>query len=320
MKSPARDGESDGTVGTPVSHASPGSAGHRDGGAGHGRVDGHAATLRRRVRRRGADRPGPSGRPLRVGDEQRRRRHPRRGGGLSFRLGAHPGAHAVELAARHRVHRVPLDDNGSAAAALDRTQGDPARVGFALLFYVSILGHELAHAWVARGGSAIPCTASRCGVLGGFTSYERRITSAWREAPHRGLGPAVARSLIGCSWRGPCTSVADGADPRLRALAFALALVERAAGRLQRASGPSARRRRACCEVDRLGHHARREPRHRGGGVGRARRGGRRASLSLVAARAPRRPRARPPERRHRGCHLGVPVVRRERGAHAGQG
>ena len=65
---------------------------------------------------------------------------------------------------------------------------------FAVLFYVSILAHELAHAWVARA-SGNPVHGITLWGLGGYTSFERRRSTPWREGLIAAAGPALTIGL-----------------------------------------------------------------------------------------------------------------------------
>jgi Zn-dependent protease len=79
---------------------------------------------------------------------------------------------------------------------------------FAVLFYVSILGHELAHAWVANA-AGYPVRGITLWVFGGFTSYERVTTSALREGLIAASGPLTSL-VIGLVCRAlATTSLAD---------------------------------------------------------------------------------------------------------------
>ncbi len=62
---------------------------------------------------------------------------------------------------------------------------------FALLFYASVLGHEMGHAWVARA-VGFPVHEITLWVLGGYTSYERRDESALREGFVAAAGPGMS--------------------------------------------------------------------------------------------------------------------------------
>lgn len=92
---------------------------------------------------------------------------------------------------------------------------------FSVLFYLSILGHELGHAWSARA-FGYPVHSITLWVLGGYTSFERRIPSAWRDGVISASGP-VSSVLIGALWwlvaRSPMAT-----DPRVEGVAFALAV------------------------------------------------------------------------------------------------
>ena len=103
----------------------------------------------------------------------------------------------------------------------DPTQTAVLAVTFALLFYVSILGHELAHAWVA-GAVGYPVHSITLWVLGGFTSYERRTESALREGLIAASGP-VSSVLIGLGAAAVSRS-ALSSDLRVYVLAEALAV------------------------------------------------------------------------------------------------
>jgi Zn-dependent protease/CBS domain-containing protein len=92
---------------------------------------------------------------------------------------------------------------------------------FAVLFYVSILGHELAHAWVARA-SGNPVQGITLWGFGGYTSYERRNVTPLREGLIAAAGPAMT-VVIGLVLR----SVAENAatlDLRVGVLIYALGI------------------------------------------------------------------------------------------------
>jgi hypothetical protein len=72
----------------------------------------------------------------------------------------------------------------------DDTQTWVLALVFALLFYVSILIHELAHAFVARL-AGFPVRDITLWVLGGYTAYERKYPSAWREGLIAAAGPGI---------------------------------------------------------------------------------------------------------------------------------
>jgi len=121
----------------------------------------------------------------------------RRTGGLSFRLGSIPvsmpwsGFLGIALIAwlwHDALGADPSDSTGVLVSAL----------AFGVLFYVSILGHELAHAWSARA-FGYPVHSITLWVLGGYTAFERRIPSAWRDAVISAAGP-ISSVLIGVAW------------------------------------------------------------------------------------------------------------------------
>lgn len=90
---------------------------------------------------------------------------------------------------------------------------------FAVLLYVSILGHELAHAWVA-GAVGYPVTGITLWMLGGYTSYEKAKNSAGREALIAASGP-VSSILIGVACN-VAASTSLVTDPRAHVLLVAL--------------------------------------------------------------------------------------------------
>ena len=120
----------------------------------------------------------------------------------------HPGADAVEQPARHRSRRLPVAEQLRAVAT---SPGETAllAVVFAVLFYVAILGHELAHAWVARL-CGFPVHSITLWALGGFTAYERRTPSPLREGIIAASGP-VSSVLIGiaCKWLADADAITD---------------------------------------------------------------------------------------------------------------
>ena len=92
---------------------------------------------------------------------------------------------------------------------------------FAVLFYVSILVHELAHAWVARA-TGNPVHGITLWGLGGYTSYERLTMTPLREGLIAAAGPALTL-LMGLVLR----SVAEPAatvDLRVGVLLYALGI------------------------------------------------------------------------------------------------
>lgn len=92
---------------------------------------------------------------------------------------------------------------------------------FAVLFYVSILGHELAHAWVARA-SGNPVEGITLWGFGGYTSYERRNVTPLREGLIAAAGPAMTIA-IGLVLRWAATPAVD-VDVRLGVLIYALGI------------------------------------------------------------------------------------------------
>lgn len=92
---------------------------------------------------------------------------------------------------------------------------------FAVLFYVSILLHELGHAVVARY-CGYPVQQIVLWVLGGYTSYRRDDDSSWREGLIAAAGPVTSLLLGGvCAVAG--NSGVAGSDPRVLAVLSALA-------------------------------------------------------------------------------------------------
>ena len=91
---------------------------------------------------------------------------------------------------------------------------------FGVLFYATILGHELAHAVVAQA-SGFPVSGITLWWLGGFTAFRRTKASPLRDGLIAVAGPlsSIAIGLV-------CAAVAratyDG-DPRVHVVAYALA-------------------------------------------------------------------------------------------------
>lgn len=142
-----------------------------------------------------------------------------RPGGLSFRLGRIPVLMPwSSLLGIALIAFLWMD--WFVGGSLDRTQGIVLTLVFALLFYGSILGHELAHAWVASA-AGYPVRSITLWWLGGFTSYERRTSSAWKEGLIAASGPLSSIAIGLACWM--VYAAAEGADVRLRALAYALA-------------------------------------------------------------------------------------------------
>jgi Zn-dependent protease len=113
--------------------------------------------------------------------------------GLSFRLGSIPVS--MPWSAWLGIGLVAyfwLDTfQGYASSS---TEGYLLAGTFALLFYASILGHELAHALVARA-SGNPVNGITLWGLGGYTSFERRRSTPWREGLIAAAGPALTIAL-----------------------------------------------------------------------------------------------------------------------------
>jgi Zn-dependent protease/CBS domain-containing protein len=113
--------------------------------------------------------------------------------GLSFRLGSIPVS--MPWSAWLGIGLVAyfwLDTfQGYATTS---TEGYVLAGAFALLFYASILGHELAHALVARA-SGNPVHGITLWGLGGYTSFERRRSTPWREGLIAAAGPVLTLAL-----------------------------------------------------------------------------------------------------------------------------
>jgi Zn-dependent protease len=91
---------------------------------------------------------------------------------------------------------------------------------FAVLFYVTILGHELAHAVAARA-SGFPVSGITLWWLGGFTSFRRTVPSPLRDGLIAASGPA-ASLLIGVA-AGLVATATYGGSIEIYVLAYALA-------------------------------------------------------------------------------------------------
>lgn len=120
----------------------------------------------------------------------------RRGGGLNFRLGSipvsMPWSGVLGIAVIAFLWRDSLGYASEGNIVLVRA------LIFAVLLYVSILGHELAHAWTAQA-FGYPVHSITLWIFGGFTSFERRFTSAWRDGVISAAGP-ISSVLIGVLW------------------------------------------------------------------------------------------------------------------------
>ncbi|MFN8148677.1 MAG: site-2 protease family protein [Candidatus Nanopelagicales bacterium] len=90
---------------------------------------------------------------------------------------------------------------------------------FAVLFYVTILGHELAHALVARA-SGFPVSGITLWWLGGFTSFQRTVRSPLRDGLIAASGPVTSLVIGGLA--GLVAGAASGRNITVYALAFAL--------------------------------------------------------------------------------------------------
>lgn len=141
-------------------------------------------------------------------------------GGLTFRLGPVPvsmpwsGVLGVLLIAYLWTPSFALP--GAA-----RGEQVVVALVFAVLFYVSILLHEVGHAVVASA-CGYPVHQIVLWVLGGYTSYERRTESSWREGLIAAAGPA-ASLLLGGAFALAGSSGVLGTDARVLAVAAALA-------------------------------------------------------------------------------------------------
>lgn len=139
--------------------------------------------------------------------------------GLSFRLGRIP-VHMPWSSVLGLLLVGYFWKNWFTLDPTDQVQTYSLTLAFALLFYASILGHELAHAWVA-GLAGYPVKGITLWVLGGFTSYERRSSSAAREGLIAASGP-LSSIVIGLGFAVVATATYDG-DLRLYVVAYALA-------------------------------------------------------------------------------------------------
>lgn len=141
-------------------------------------------------------------------------------GGLSLRLGSIPilmpwsGVLGVLLIAYLWAPSFDLTDAGGSRQIV-------TSLVFAVLFYASILLHELGHAGVAKA-CGYPVHQIVLWVLGGFTTYERRDDSSWREGLIAAAGPATSLLLGGACWLAATQGVL-GTDDAVLAVAAALA-------------------------------------------------------------------------------------------------
>ncbi len=81
--------------------------------------------------------------------------------------------------------------------------------GFALLLYVSILVHELAHAAVARS-FALPVRSVSLSMLGGATALEHKPDTPGRDFAISGAGPAATLLIAAAGWAGLQVVASDG--------------------------------------------------------------------------------------------------------------
>lgn len=70
---------------------------------------------------------------------------------------------------------------------------------FAVLLYVAVLVHELAHAWAARA-FGYPVHGITLWLLGGYTVYERRDSRPWPELVISVVGPLSTLMIAGGCW------------------------------------------------------------------------------------------------------------------------
>lgn len=124
--------------------------------------------------------------------------HGTSGSGLSFRLGSIPVVMPWSSLLGIGIVAFLWMSNFSVVAG-SRTETAVLAVVFAVLFYLTILGHELAHAWVA-GLCGYPVHSITLWALGGFTAYDRRTSSPLREGVIAAAGP-VSSIAIGLAAR-----------------------------------------------------------------------------------------------------------------------
>lgn len=120
-------------------------------------------------------------------------------GGLAFRLGSIPVHMPWSSLLGIGVVAFLWMSNFSVVAS-SRTETAVLAVVFAVLFYLTILGHELAHAWVA-GICGYPVHSITLWALGGFTAYDRRTSSRSARASSR--RPVRCRRSSSASSSGP---------------------------------------------------------------------------------------------------------------------
>ena len=139
--------------------------------------------------------------------------------GLSFRLGGIP----VHMPWSSLLGILIISWLWFDFFSFDRTDGTRAYVLtgiFAVLFYVTILGHELAHAVVARA-SGFPVSGITLWWLGGFTSFRRTIPSPLRDGLIAASGPLTSLAIgLACAL---VATASYGGSIEVYVLAYALA-------------------------------------------------------------------------------------------------
>lgn len=116
-----------------------------------------------------------------------------RGSGLTFRLGGIP----VHMPWSSLLGIVIISWLWFDFFSFDPTDGTRAYVltgAFAVLLYVTILGHELAHAVVARA-SGFPVSGITLWWLGGFTTFRRTVASPLRDGLIAASGPLTSLAI-----------------------------------------------------------------------------------------------------------------------------
>ncbi len=114
-----------------------------------------------------------------------------------------------------------------AARGAARGQEIVVALVFAVLFYASVLLHEVGHAVVARS-CGYPVQQIVLWVLGGYTSYHRHDDSSWREGLIAAAGPATSLLLGAACWAAGTAGLAgDGTSAAaiLAALAWSNTLL-----------------------------------------------------------------------------------------------
>lgn len=139
-------------------------------------------------------------------------------GGIKFRLGSIP----ISMPWSGLLGVLLIAYLWTPNFSLDPEQGPPIGTAlvFAVLFYACVLLHELGHAAVAKA-AGYPVHGIVLWVLGGYTSYERKTESSWREGLIAAAGPATSL-LLGLGFSLAETPLANG-DTRVLAVVSALA-------------------------------------------------------------------------------------------------